>query len=450
MLVIFQGGESTDHLLTVSSVRELDGGDVPITMSASWRGLLRRNRGPDHVAAMATQVNPVLEGGYSTVEDLNHGQAQAMERDYYDFAFRAPELVFAVQFDHPALGQRPVSDPRVVPLLQDHKALKQTLADCGSVAMPLVEDTKIAALFRRNPTMLALALGSADLAAAHRGGFNVAMTSAWYAPGRFGEISLWDGQHFHRRNSTEREHLLRIHGHYLQSKGLDIDALLSDDSRELNRLAVWSYLQWAATFPDPFKEIPASSDTTASDPVEDPPDVPERIEVRSESRRPAAPRLSTPLRMIPGFLKDDVGEPQLLSTGVSLRQCDKCFLADVCPAFTKASSCAFGFPVEVRTPAQVKALLGTMVEIQAGRVAFAKMAEDLNGGYPDEQVGVEMDRLFKMADQLTRPAKREKLTVSVESESQGGGTGVLSAIFGRRQEPAPMQVIEQAVPERTD
>jgi hypothetical protein len=164
------------------------------------------------------------------------------------------------------------------------------------------------------------------------------------------------------------------------------------------------------------------------------------------------------MRMIPGFVPTRSEGPEdpvlIASSGMSQRMCDNCILADNCPAFEQGAKCAYGFPADIRTHGQVKALLGTMVEIQASRVAFAKMVEDLNGGYPDETVGVEMDRLFKMADQLMRPTKKERLTVSLESESSGGGTGVLSAIFGQRrsapQEPAPIHVIEQVVSERTD
>jgi hypothetical protein len=86
----------------------------------------------------------------------------------------------------------------------------------------------------------------------------------------------------------------------------------------------------------------------------------------------------------------------------------------------------------------MKALLSSIMELQATRVAFARFAEEVNGGYPDDVVGKEMDRLFRMAERMKKvEEKRERLTVSVESESSGGGTGVLSRIFGEKAQVEP-------------
>ena len=129
----------------------------------------------------------------------------------------------------------------------------------------------------------------------------------------------------------------------------------------------------------------------------------------------------------------------LKASGESLRMCDSCYLSGVCPAYEPGEPCSFNFPVEVRTPAQLKSLLNSIIELQASRVAFAKFAEEVNGGYPEETVSKEMDRLFKMAESAKKVEERkERLTVSVEHEESGGAGGVLSAIFGRSapQQPA--------------
>jgi hypothetical protein len=129
----------------------------------------------------------------------------------------------------------------------------------------------------------------------------------------------------------------------------------------------------------------------------------------------------------------------LRSSAETLRVCDSCFLASTCPAHQPGANCAFHFPVEVRTDLQVRALLSSMVEMQASRVAFARFAEEVNGGYPDPVVSQEMDRLFSMADRIKKSEeRRERLTVSVEAESNIGSIGaggVLSSIFGSRTQP---------------
>ena len=132
--------------------------------------------------------------------------------------------------------------------------------------------------------------------------------------------------------------------------------------------------------------------------------------------------------------KDDDGRdilrevPVLSSTAVSLRQCDTCFVAANCPAFKPQSSCAFSLPVEVRTKEQLRSLLNTMIEMQGSRVAFARYAEELNGGYPDPNTGVELDRLFKLVSQM-KELEENKEFIRITAERQTSG-GLMNQLFG--------------------
>jgi len=120
----------------------------------------------------------------------------------------------------------------------------------------------------------------------------------------------------------------------------------------------------------------------------------------------------------------------LRSNSTSLRVCDTCFVAANCPAFKPQNTCAFNLPVEVKTKEQLKSLINALLEMQGQRVAFAKFSEDLNGGYPDPNVGQEMDRFFKMLKTIKDlDDSREFIRMTVERQGAGG---VLSAIFGDR------------------
>jgi hypothetical protein len=113
-----------------------------------------------------------------------------------------------------------------------------------------------------------------------------------------------------------------------------------------------------------------------------------------------------------------------------LRQCNTCFVKDNCPAFKPDNACAFSLPVEVKTKEQLKGLINSLLEIQGQRVAFAKFTEDLNGGYPDPNVGQEMDRFFKMLKTIKElDESKEMMRVTVE---RNGAAGVLSSLFGER------------------
>jgi hypothetical protein len=122
--------------------------------------------------------------------------------------------------------------------------------------------------------------------------------------------------------------------------------------------------------------------------------------------------------------------PVIRSNSTSLRQCNTCFVKDNCPAFKPNNACAFSLPVEVKTKEQLKGLINSLLEIQGQRVAFAKFTEDLNGGYPDPNVGQEMDRFFKMLKTIKElDESKEMMRVTVE---RNGAAGVLSSLFGER------------------
>jgi hypothetical protein len=66
--------------------------------------------------------------------------------------------------------------------------------------------------------------------------------------------------------------------------------------------------------------------------------------------------------------------------------------------------------------------------MQGARVAFARFAEELNGGYPDPNTGQEIDRLFKIIGEVKKlEENKEFVRMTVERQTSGG---VMSALFG--------------------
>ena len=122
--------------------------------------------------------------------------------------------------------------------------------------------------------------------------------------------------------------------------------------------------------------------------------------------------------------------PVVQTQSGSIRQCNTCFVAATCPAFKPNNSCAFNLPVEVKTKEQLKALLTAIIEMQGQRVAFMRFAEEMNGGYADPNVSQEIDRLFKLVNQVKEmESNKEFIQITAQRQSAGG---VLSAIFGDR------------------
>lgn len=166
------------------------------------------------------------------------------------------------------------------------------------------------------------------------------------------------------------------------------------------------------------------------------------LEVRKESAKEVVQRDPEEMQNLPVFgfkMKtivdtDEEGRDVLKDVPVvqtqqsSLRQCDTCFVASNCPAFKPQNMCAFNLPVEVKTKDQLKSLLTAIIEMQGQRVAFMRFAEEMNGGYADPNVSQEIDRLFKLVNNLNEmTADKEFIQITAQRQSAGG---VLSAIFG--------------------
>src|SRR5205807_9847975 len=104
----------------------------------------------------------------------------------------------------------------------------------------------------------------------------------------------------------------------------------------------------------------------------------------TEERRSVNPEDGTPMT---------VTVPKARSS--SMRRCDSCSLQHVCPQFQPSSECAFELPVRITTKDQLVAVLTWCLEIQTGRIAMAKLSEDLQGGYLDKNLSDELERLLK-------------------------------------------------------
>lgn len=465
MIVIFNGLESLDNRTTLLSVRQLFDEDKPPLLlgSVSYRGLRRRRMGGNYIKETCHQLPVVLEPGSFNAQ-WTRDEALEQQDEYYTFLETLPEVLSAVQFEHPSLEVSDMvlpTDPRVIPVLpqeSDMKRLTALLDDYGSVAMDYKGDKRVPAILRSRAanSTLRLALNQSDLEAMKQSGFDAVMTSAWLTPGKYGEPVVWDGRRVNRHKASVKTDYLRERGKWLDEQGFDVELLANDDAREWNRLAVYSYLLWSAALG------PDVSDTSQS---ENTPPGSSSSSVSEVSAAEPAKKTGREKIMLPVFSSstttsletDDDGvsalrsRPTLLSGGQTLRVCDTCYLSSTCPAFEAGASCRFDLPVEVRTEAQAKALMYTMLEIQAARVAFARFAEEVNGGYPDPVVGQEMDRLMRVTAQVTKPMeRRERLTVSVESETiNTQGSGVLSRIFGGSpapavEQPKVIEVIEQS------
>lgn len=274
-----------------------------------------------------------------------------------------------------------------------------------------------------------------------------ASSLAWVAPMIRGETIVWDGTQLVRYQKKQKDQARSRYKAVIEKAGLDFDAIVADDSNEVTKLAVWSYLQLERNLSksnltllsdnSDDKDDPGSSETGGVVPDNSAPEVRNsrsQIKMRDASEMTTLPVFAVKTKTIVD--KDFDGKdiirdaPVLETTGLSLRQCNTCFVAANCPAMKPNSACAFNLPVEVKTKEQLKGLLNAIIEMQGARVAFARFSEELNGGYPDPNTSQEIDRLFKIVKQL-KELEENKEFIRITAERQTSG-GVLSALFGDR------------------
>lgn len=115
--------------------------------------------------------------------------------------------------------------------------------------------------------------------------------------------------------------------------------------------------------------------------------------------------------------------------------CDSCYMSEKCPEYEKHAACAIDFG-DIPTTDTEK--LRMVIDAQTVRVKRASTFELIDGGVPDTNLSVEMDRLtgmIAMKDNLGR----EKLSVSIEASggaAKAGGS-ILEKLFGGGATVAP-------------
>ena len=260
-------------------------------------------------------------------------------------------------------------------------------------------------------------------------------TMSWLSPMMRGETIVWDGSKIVRYPKRMKEQARPRYAHIYEKAGLDFDKILSDDAKEVSKLAIWSYEQYNS------RDISYMNENISGSEIVEP--TPSNVDNLGSSMRKLNQRESGEIVTLPvvGYdietvIEEEDGRPiikdlpMLRTNSTSLRICNTCFVAANCPAYKPDTQCAYKLPVEIKTKDQLKALINAMIEMQGQRVLFAKFTEDLNGGYPDPNVSQELDRLFKII-KTTKDLDDSQSFIRMTVESKASA-GVLSSLFGDR------------------
>jgi hypothetical protein len=391
---------------------------------------------------------------------LSLRELEEYSADYEDFvAMNYDRIEGWVEFDSQVLGLPQIvknrlafeNDPKMWIVWHDTYGtplLQKWAKEYGNIAIPnsaIESVTNLAgvtrALAMNNPVNFH-ALASVKPDNLRQIPFSTTSTLSWLSPMRRGETIVWDGGKLVRYPKGMKAQARPRYKNVVESAGLDFQKFLEDDTLEATKVAIWSYRQLEKTM-DFRKIVDNSEDTLYTGLMEtgigssnNSGSEERKLEPRKVVKR--EPNEVTPLPVFGYELKTIVANenghdilrevPVVQSQSSTIRQCDTCFVAANCPAFKPQNACAFNLPVEVKTQEQMKGLLTSMVEMQGQRVAFMRFAEELNGGYADPNLSVEVDRLIKLIGSI-KDLETNKEFVQITASRQTSG-GVLSAIFG--------------------
>jgi hypothetical protein len=274
-----------------------------------------------------------------------------------------------------------------------------------------------------------------------------ASTQSWLSPMMRGETIVWDGNKLVRYPKKMKDQARPRYKAVYEKAGLDFDKIVGDDPVEVAKLALWSYGQFEERFNmtnghsddvelyhnNANKDEALNAENSIAEHDNKGAEM-RKLIGRDRDDKMTLPVFQTEIKTV--VEQDENGidvikdVPLMRSSSASLRACNTCFVASNCPAYKPNNACAFNLPVEVKTKEQLSALLTAIIEMQGQRIAFARFAEELNGGYPDPNTSQEVDRLFKLLKTMKDLEDNSSyVKMTVEAKNSGG---VLSQIFGER------------------
>jgi len=267
-------------------------------------------------------------------------------------------------------------------------------------------------------------------------------STSWTSPARFGDTIVWSHNQLKRYPKSMKDQSRKKERSTFTSAGFDLAKINADDSQEMLRVSLWSWKKLIASLnrtgvtittemPDEdFTELDTDQVGTDLERVQNRLPTPTR---RDPSQMRPIPLLAfdtetNKVKNKDTGLYEDVEISKVKTRSESMRICDTCFLAAKCPMFEPNSTCAYDIPIVIRTKEQVTSLMDTLVEMQAQRVLFMKMAEDTEGGYADPNLSSEIDRLGKLM-KTKHDMEQEGFSLTVTAKQQGQ-MSMVSNLFG--------------------
>lgn len=260
--------------------------------------------------------------------------------------------------------------------------------------------------------------------------------TSWLSPVQHGETVIYVNKELHRFHAKYQQTARTRYRTQIEQLGLDPVKIADGDGTELLSLSLRSWETFVRELAAIHPSTPSGRNGVSG--MDEP--VTEGVEMRHENLD-TRPRIAMPGISFTAkpAAEGESAERLVRITDAGLRTCNSCYLKLSCPAHQVDASCAYEIPVELHTPAQIKALRFALIKLQTDRVLFLRMAEELEGGMANPVLSGELDRLSRMMANDHKMDQTE-LTFSMRTTGEPTlGGGIISQIFGR--EPAAIEPV---------
>jgi hypothetical protein len=419
-------------------------------VSLSFVGILRRVVNLDDwllADKFPGTQNIFLDSGAFTVnkdtDKYPYGDVLGMSRKYQEYiSLNIGRADLVSEFDALVLGQEYINQQReafynalgdkFAPVWHSSTGMEEFERLCASYSHVIVPETSLRGfdassvlsnLIGRYGVKLHGALTRMDLMQTIR--WDSVGSTSWLSPSQYGDTAIWVGNELKRYPVKYREQARQRHRILFEQNGFDADKILSDDREEVLRLSLWS---WQKFMEHINSRVTTRAETPGPGNTEPPPEPVDNILSVNQNGDMVITRKTVPIPIMGKPRSDENGEAEFISRSESMRRCNTCVLKSTCPGFQADSNCLYNMPVTVRTPADVRALQDGLVEMQAQRVLFMQMSEQLGGGYVDSNLSGEIDRLQRLI-KAKHDSEREGFSIKMEA-SAPANSGMISRIFG--------------------
>lgn len=367
----------------------------------------QRRHSTDHVYKHVPEgMQVIVTPGVAKKEDIDW---QAFATDYLEFCERNQDDVLIYDLDAPhcppdiqeeVRGQLSIMT-NVVMFPRESETIDQLSSQYERIGM----NSRMAKAMDPNELrrVQATLFGSniTDPKALRVGRFAATTTFAWLSGRRYGELWVFARNKLHHYSAENLAKAVRIHARDIEHFSVDAEACAANDPAALTAVAVYSLQAMAESLSKRPRDrrmveaVSASGDEDGDQPLAGGNAEPGAL-VAGNGVLPVHERERILLPVI--SVNTEAETQKMTVNSASLRQCDACHLSSTCPKFQAESTCAFEWPIEIRTGEQMDQAVSTVLEMQYQRVAFAKFGEEIEGNGLSPRVGQEMDRFMKLLE----------------------------------------------------